>query len=100
MGSAAGRFGAPAPGRRWHAYGSSPDGGALDFTLFDESAATLNGVRPYAIQVVAPTTAGQKPVPLVTRRATDQLPGLAADGVWFFTDGNLRVDPRRRPAAS
>jgi Tol biopolymer transport system component len=70
-------------------YGWSPDGGNIVFTLFDPAAAAIAPDKPYAIQAVPSGHVGQPPIPLVTRLSSAQQPGLSADGVWFFADGNL-----------
>jgi hypothetical protein len=70
-------------------YGWSSDGGTIVFTLFDPAAAALSPDQPFAIQAVPTNSIGHQAVPIVTRLPTAQLPGLSAEGIWFFADGNL-----------
>jgi hypothetical protein len=74
-------------------YGWSPAGNAVVFTRFDAAAAQLDPRRPFAILSVSPDRSGQAPVPLAAQLATAQLPGLTAEGVWFFSEGSLWLTP-------
>jgi hypothetical protein len=80
-------------------YGFSPDSQSIVFTRVDPEAVTANPARPFAITVIARDSASSAvsraeveyflPNNLVTGLASPQLPGLAADGVWFFLDDRL-----------
>ncbi len=80
-------------------YGFSPDSAYLIYTRVDLGAIAANAGYPYAITMVprdrAPSVSSRPEVEyflpnnLVTGLASPQLPGLTAEGVWFFSDGKL-----------
>jgi hypothetical protein len=70
------------------AYGFSPDSRFIVFTHFDPDASAVDSSRPYAVSVTS--VSKTSPVTqLVTGLASDQLPGLTAEGLWFISEGNL-----------
>ncbi len=69
-------------------YGWSPDSQYVIYTRFDPDAAAVNPVRRYALMAVPlgdSRSAGERQ--LVTGLQSDALPGLSAEGAWFFSDG-------------
>ena len=76
-------------------YGWSLDGRTIVYTRFDPDASAVDPTHPFAVlAVAAPGTASVSarsagPVTLVTGLNTDQLPGLTAEGAWFFTNDAL-----------
>jgi len=73
-------------------YGWSPDGLTIVYTRVDPDALTINGQRPFAVMVVSRDAPG-RPRSLVTALGGDQLPGLNAQGIWFFAEGSLWLAP-------
>ncbi|MBL8058630.1 MAG: zf-HC2 domain-containing protein, partial [Anaerolineales bacterium] len=87
-------------------YGWSPDAAYIVYTRFDPGAAAANAGRPFAVVSVPRAAAGRTGSAagdlergyaavdnLVTGLASDQLPGLTAEGVWFFHDQTLWLAP-------
>ncbi|MCS6909040.1 MAG: zf-HC2 domain-containing protein [Anaerolineales bacterium] len=80
-------------------YGFSPDGRYIVYTRVDPDALAADPASPFAITVVTrdsvPSVSSYVEVEhflpnnLATGLASPQLPGLTADGVWFFSDGRL-----------
>ena len=79
-------------------YGWSPDGQTVVFTRLDPDAAQVNPRRPFAIHALLPVTNAPLRT-LATGLETDSLPGLTADGAWFFSDNALWVAPYDGSAA-
>lgn len=73
-------------------YGWSPDGGAIVYTRVDPDAMTLDALRPFALMVVSRDAPG-RPRSLVTALGSSQLPGLNAQGIWFFSEDSLWLAP-------
>ncbi|MGQ0602243.1 MAG: zf-HC2 domain-containing protein [Anaerolineales bacterium] len=72
------------------AYGFSPDGGFITLTRFDAAAHAADPSHPFAIDVIPRDAASRiGATTLVTGLASDQIPGLTTDGVWFISDGTL-----------
>lgn len=87
-------------------YGWSPDSRTVLYTRLDPDAAALDPTHPYAIVAVPATTSARSDVDiespsrlaptsgqLVTSLNTAQLPGLTAEGAWFFSEGALWLAP-------
>lgn len=80
-------------------FGWSPDAAYIVYTRFDPGAAAASPLRPFAVvSVPRPRAAvverADEPAGnLVTGLFTDQLPGLTAEGVWFFHAGTLWLAP-------
>jgi len=70
-------------------YGWSPDGRYVVYTAADPNAQRLDTTRPYAIRVAFLQDSQAVVNTLATALPADSLPGLTAQGVWFFFEGTL-----------
>lgn len=73
-------------------YGWLPDGRTIVYTRLDPDALAADELRPFAVMVVSRDVPG-RPRSLVTALGSDQLPGLNAQGIWFFAEGSLWLAP-------
>ncbi len=73
-------------------YGWSPDSQTILYTRLDPNAQAVDPTRPYAI-MAASRSPRAAPIALATALATDKLPGLTAQGAWFFSAGSLWLAP-------
>ena len=73
-------------------YGWSPESQTVIYTRLDPLALAADPKRPYAI-MAASRVSRAAPTVLATALVTDKLPGLTAQGAWFFSDGSLWLAP-------
>lgn len=73
-------------------YGWSPESQTVIYTRLDPVALAADPQRPYAI-MAASRVSRAAPTVLATALVTDKLPGLTAQGAWFFSEGSLWLAP-------
>jgi hypothetical protein len=73
-------------------YGWSPDGQTVIYIRLDPAAFAADPARPYAI-MAASRNSHVAPIALATALTADKLPGLTAQGAWFFSDKSLWLAP-------
>jgi Tol biopolymer transport system component len=75
------------------AYGWSPDSRYVVYTLVDPAAAQVDFVRRFAIAAVRLNAERGPAQQLATKLESASLPGLTAEGAWFFSDGAAWIAP-------
>jgi hypothetical protein len=75
------------------AYGWSPDGQYVVYTVVDPAAAQVDFTARFAITAAPLDPSRGQARQLATSLESSDLPGLTAEGAWFFSDGAAWIAP-------